>query len=166
MRYSKNLEFWLSSILLILTIAFSFVAYYRWYSLTIFVGPYLLSHWLSLIGIIFITAFTPFYYILKRKKPKNCKTLLRIHVFGNLFSFLLISVHFAQHVGRLALLVQKLGTGVFLFLILNIIVVTGILERFQIARRLKKHTIFLHRYILIIFYFLVFIHTLQGLNFI
>ncbi len=116
LRYSKNLEFWLSSILLILTIAFSFVVYYRWYSLNVFVGPYLFSHWLSLIGNIFIIVFTPVYYILKRKKPKNRKTLLRIHVFGNLFSFLLISVHFTQHVGRLVLLVQKLGTwGLFVF---------------------------------------------------
>lgn len=72
----------------------------------------------------------PVYYVLKRKRLKKIKLLLRVHVFGNLLSFLLISVHFAQNMGRLSGLPSKLGDGLVLFLILSIIVATGMLVRF------------------------------------
>ena len=164
MRYYRNSEFWLILILLLITISFSIVSYYYWYRLTFFVGSFLFSHWLSLIGIVFIAIFNPIHYILKRTRPRNLKLLLRIHVFGNLFSFLLVSLHFAQHLGRLAGFIQRLGTGVVSFFVLSIIVATGILQRFRITRKLERHTKFLHTYIVIFFYLIIFIHMLQGFN--
>ncbi len=164
MRHHRNSELWLSLILLIATITFSIVTYYNWYRLTIFVGSLLFSHWFSLIGTIFIAVFTPVYYLLKRTRPKNIKTMLKIHVFGNLFSFLLISIHFAQHVGRLSAFHPNLRTGFVLFFVLSIIVATGILERFKITRKLERHTRLLHMYATILFYLMIFIHILQSFD--
>lgn len=164
LKYYRNSEFWLSLIILVVTILFSLVFYIRWYSLTFFVGSYIFTHWLSLIGTIFISIFIPIYYILKRKRPQNCKTMLKIHVFGNLFSFLLISTHFAQHIGRLAAIFPYLGTGVVSFLILSTIVATGFLERFQITGKLVSYRKNIHRYMMVFFYLIILIHILHGFN--
>ncbi len=164
MKYYKNSEFWISLSILVATIFVSIVAYIRWYSLTFFVGPYLFTHWLSLIGTIFISIFIPIHYILKRKRPQNTKILLRIHVFGNLFSFLLISTHFAQHIGRLAAIFPYLRTGIVSFPILSIIVATGFLERFHITGKLLSYRKIIHRYMTVFFYLIIFIHILHGFN--
>jgi hypothetical protein len=141
----KKLEFWLSMILLLITIIFSGFAYVFWYELLFFVGPFLLIHWLGLIGSIFVGSFIPIYYVLKRKRLQNRKNLLRIHVFGNLLAFLLISIHFAQNIGRLANFYPKMGDGIVFFLFLSKIVIR-----------------FVHRYSVVIFYLIVILHTLQG----
>ena len=162
LKHYRSQEFWLSIIILLVTVIFSVVAYIRWYSLTFFVGSLFFVHWLSLIATVFIAVFIPIYYVLKRKKPQNRKILLRIHVFGNLLAFLLISIHFAQNVGRLADFYPKLGNGVVLFLVLTITVATGFLERFQPREKWVRYTKFVHRYIVAIFYVVTLIHVLQG----
>ena len=164
LKYYKKSEFWISLVILVATILFSIIAYIQWYSLTFFAGPYLFSHWLSLIGIIFISINIPFHYILKRKRPRQIKTMLRIHVFGNLFSFLLISTHFAQHIGRLAAIFPYLGTGIVSFPILSTIVATGFLKRFHTKGKLGRHIRFIHKYMTVFLYLIIFIHTLSGFN--
>jgi hypothetical protein len=158
----KKLEFWLSMILLLITIIFSGFAYVFWYELLFFVGPFLLIHWLGLIGSIFVGSFIPIYYVLKRKRLQNRKNLLRIHVFGNLLAFLLISIHFAQNIGRLANFYPKMGDGIVLFLVLATFVITGFTERFQLIKKWAKYNRFVHRYSVVIFYLIVILHTLQG----
>jgi len=130
LKYYRSSQFWVSLILLLVTTIFSVVAYVRWFSLSFFVGSLFFGHWLGLVATVFIAALVPIYYVLKRKSPQNIKTLLKIHVFGNLFSFLLISIHFAQNTGRLAEFYPRLEDEFALFLILSIIVATGMLERF------------------------------------
>ena len=164
MKYYKRSEFCLSLILLLVTAIFSVVAYVRWFCLTFFVGSLFFVHWLGLVATVFIAALVPIYYVLKRKRPQNFKTLLRLHVFGNLFSFLLISIHFAQNTGRLSAFYPKLGEGFVLFLVLSIIVTTGMLERFGAKLKLVRYTKFVHRYTVALFYFVVIIHALQGFN--
>lgn len=164
MKHFKNQEFWLSVILLIITIIFSGFAYVFWYELLFFIDPFLLIHWLGLIGTIFVGSFIPIYYVLKRKRSQNRKNLLRVHVFGNLLAFLLISIHFAQNVGRLANFYPKMGDGIVLFLVLTTFVVTGVTERFQLVKKSVKYTRFVHRYAVVIFYLIIIIHTLQGFN--
>ena len=164
MKYYKSSEFWLSIILLSITVILSVVAYVSWFSLTLFVGPLFFVHWLGLAATIFIAALVPIYYVLKRKRPQNFKVLLKLHVFGNLFSFLLISIHFAQNTGRLSVIYPKLGEGFVLFLVLSIIVTTGMLERFGAKLKLVRYTKFVHRYTVALFYFVVIIHALQGFN--
>jgi len=164
LKYYKSSEFWLSLILLLITTIFSVVAYVNWFSLTFFVGSLFFVHWLGLAATIFIVALVPIYYVLKRKSPQNIKTLLKLHVFGNLSSFLLISIHFAQNTGRLSAFSPKLGEGFALFLVLSIIVATGMLERFGAKLKLVKYTKFVHRYTVALFYFVVIFHVLQGFN--
>lgn len=164
LRYSRNSEFWLSLIILLVTFIASYVFFISWYNFTFFVGPYLFSHWFSLIGFLSVSIFLPIYYILRRRRPQNSKLLLRIHVFGNLFSFFLISLHFAQHLGRLAAVFPYRGTGIVSFLITGIVVVTGFLERFRITGKQTRYIKNIHRYMTVFFYLIIILHILHGFN--
>jgi hypothetical protein len=144
-----------------LTTLFSFFAFVRWYDFSFFVGSLFFIHWLGLLATIFIVVLVPIYYILKRKRPRKIKTLLRIHVFGNLFAFLLVSVHFAQNTGRL-IQFPRLEDGFVLFLVLSIIIITGMFERFGNKLKLVRYTDLIHRYAVVILYLVTFIHVLQG----
>ena len=139
-------------------------AYVFWYQLLFFVGSYLFIHWLGIIATIFIAVFIPIYYILKRTRPKHTKILLRLHVFGNLFAFLVVSIHFAQNLARLAGFLQRLGYGLALYLVLLLIVATGILERYKTSSKLHRYTKFIHKYTVIILYLIILIHMLDGFN--
>jgi hypothetical protein len=165
--YLKNrkLEFWLTLILLSAVIISSIAAYVFWYKLTsFFVGSYLFIHWLSIVATAFVAVSIPIYYVLKRKRPQNYKTLLRIHTFGNLLAFWLISTHFAQNVGRLAGALQRLGTGFALYPVLVVIMATGIVDRYQTIGKLSKYIKFLHKYMVIILYVLLLLHAFEGFN--
>jgi hypothetical protein len=164
LKYYRDSEFWWSLLILLVTVLFSAVAYVLWYSLSFFVGSLFFVHWLGLAAAAFIATLVPIYYVLKRKRPRNIKMLLKIHVFGNLFSFLLISIHFAQNAGRLAQFSLRLEDGFVLFLVLSIIVVTGMIERFGAKSKLVRYTKPIHRYTLAIFYFVLIVHVLQGFN--
>ena len=164
LKYYRNPEFLASLLILLVTVIFSAVAYVHWYSLAFFVGSLFFVHWLSLAANVFIAALVPIYYVLKRKRPQNIKTLLKLHVFGNLFSFLLISIHFAQNTGRLAAFYPKLGDGFVLFLVLSVIMATGMLESFGARLKLVRYTKYVHRYTVVIFYLVMVIHVLQALN--
>ncbi|MDG6222809.1 MAG: hypothetical protein IAX21_04700 [Candidatus Bathyarchaeota archaeon] len=160
----RTLEFWLSFVILIFVVVFSVVAYVSWFELLFFVGSLFFVHWIGLGATIFIAVFVPIYYVLKRNKPRKIKTLLRIHVFGNLLGFLLVSVHFSQNVGRLAGFYPRLSDGFVLFLVMAVIVATGMIERFDGKPKLAKYTKPIHRYTVAVFYLVVIVHTLQGFN--
>ena len=164
LKYSKNLGFGLTLILLLATAILSSVVYIAWQRLTFFVGPYLLFHWLGLIATMFIAISIPIHYILKRERPQNSKIILKIHVTGNLFAYLVISLHFAQNLGRLAGALQRLGTGFALYLLLSLIVATGIVERYKINGKLPRHSRVIHKYTVIILYLVMLIHLLEGFN--
>ncbi len=160
----KYSEFWLSLLILLVTLLFSAVAYVRWYSLGFFVGSLFFVHWLGLAATVFIAVLVPVYYVLKRRRPQKLKTLLRLHVFGNLFSFLLVSIHFAQNTGRLSGFIPRLEDGFVLFLVLSIIVATGMLERFGARHKIVKYTKPVHRYAVAVFYLVMAVHVLQSLS--
>ena len=164
LKHRRNSEFWLSLLILLVTVFFSVVAYVRWDSLLFFVGSLFFVHWLGLAATVFIACLVPVYYFLKRKRPKKIKILLRLHIFGNLFSFLLVSIHFAQNTGRLAQFFPKLEEGFVLFLVLSVIMATGMIERFGAKLKPVRYTRSIHRYTVALFYFLVIIHMLQGFN--
>jgi hypothetical protein len=164
LKYYRDSEFWGSLLILFVTLFFSAVAYVRWYSLSFFVGSLFFIHWLGLTAAVFIAALVPIIYVLKRKRPQNIKILLKFHVFGNLFSFMLISIHFAQNTGRLAQFYPRLGDGFILFLVLCIIVATGMIERFGARPKLVKYTKPVHTYTVAFFYLVLAIHVMQGFN--
>jgi uncharacterized membrane protein YidH (DUF202 family) len=165
LKYLRDVEFWLAVVIILVTIPLSVATYFRWFQLNFFVGPFRYTHWLSWIGTLFIAFFTPAYYVLKRRYPKKLKVLLRIHVFGNLISFLLISIHYAQQVGRPPRFFPDLGTGLVLYIVMPLLVATGFLHRFQILKSIKPHlNRFFHVSITLSFYLVIIVHILQGLN--
>jgi cytochrome b561 len=164
--YLKNrkLEFWLTLLLLLATIISSIAAYIFWYKLTFFIGSYLFIHWLSMVATAFVAVSIPIQYFLKRKRPQNFKKILQIHTFGNVIAFWLISIHFAQNVGRLAGAIQRLGLGFAMYPVLSLIVATGILERYQSNGKLSKYIKIIHKYVVIILYVLILLHILEAFN--
>jgi len=150
-------------VLLLATIILSIFSFFFWYDLTFFVGYYLFIHWLGLIATLFIVVSIPVHFILKRLQSRNYKQILRFHTLGNLSAFMLISIHFTQNVGRLAGSIQRLGMGFFLYLILILIVATGILNYYQINKYPKSIRV-IHKYTVIVFYLVMTIHLLQGFN--
>jgi hypothetical protein len=164
LKHYRNTEILMSLLILLVTVFFSAVAYVRWYSLGFFVGSLFFTHWIGLGATGFIAVFVPVYYVLKSRRTQKIKTLLKLHVFGNLLSFMLISIHFAQNTGRLSGFYPRLEDGLVLFLVLSIIVATGMFERFGAGNKLGKYTKPVHRYAVAVFYFVMAIHVLQGFN--
>jgi hypothetical protein len=161
---SRNSEFWLTLIILLIAVVSSIAAYVFWYRLTFFVGSYLFIHWISLIATAFVAVLIPVYYVLKRKRPQNIKALLKVHILGSLVAFVFISVHFAQNLGRLAGALQRLGAGFALYIVLALIVATGIMERYQTKTTLTRYMKGIHKYTVPIFYVVILIHVLEGFN--
>lgn len=147
-----------------MTVVASVVFFVSWYNLIYFVGPFLFSHWFSLVGFLFISILLPIYMVLRRKRPQNSKWLLRIHVFGNLLAFLLIASHVAQHLGRLAGIFPYLDTGIVSFLITLTVVATGFFERFRFTGKRTTYIKTIHRYMTAFFYLILLVHTLHGFN--
>jgi O-antigen ligase len=125
-------------------------------------GPYLFVHWLGLIATAFVAVSIPIQYFVKRKRPQNFKTTLKIHTTGNLVAFSLISIHFAQNVGRLSGALQRIGAGFALYLVLAVIMATGIMDRYQTKR--SRYIKAAHKYTVIILYLIMLIHALEGFN--
>ncbi len=165
LKYPKDIDFQIATAIILVTILLSVATYFRWLQLNFFVGSFRFTHWLSWIGTLFIALFTPTYYVLKRRYPKKLKVLLKIHVFGNLISFLLISIHYAQQVGRPPRFFPDLGTGLVLYIVMPFLVASGFLHRFQILKTIKPHlNRFFHVSITLSFYLVIIVHILQGLK--
>jgi len=137
--------------------------YFDWVNLHIAIGPYYIHHWLSWIGASFIAIFTPIYYWMKRKHPMKIRNLLRVHVVGNLTSFLFVSIHFTQQISRPAQFYPDLGTGIVLYPTVFLLVLTGFITRFTTFRK-KRSLLFLHRAITATFYMVILVHILHGIG--
>ena len=161
----RNPYFLASVVILLVTVYLSFGTHVGWFQLGFFVGQFRLNHWLGWTGVVFVAVYTPLYHFLKRRYPKRAKALLGTHVIGNLLSFLLISVHFASQLGRPAQFYPDLGTGIILYAMVTIMVVTGILQRFQIASSFLRKWRFLHTSMATSFYLVILVHILHGLGF-
>lgn len=165
MKLYRDLHFWLAFMIILVTVYLMVATYLDWFQLNFFVGSFRFPHWLVWIGTLYIAFFTPTYYVLKRRYPKRLKALVKIHVFGNLFAFLLISVHFAQQIGRPPQFFPDLGTGLALYLVMLVLTATGFFHRFQIVRSLRPHfNRFMHVSVTMSFYIIIGIHILQGLG--
>jgi len=160
----KGSQFYIAIVLVLAIIILSIGNYLRWWDLHFYVGPEYFHHWLSFIGAGYIAIFTPIYSILKRRSPRHFETLLKTHVFGNLIAFLFISMHFTQHMGRPAQFAPALGTGLALYIIVGIMVITGFVQRFRLVGRYPRSWRFVHVSLSLSFYIVVFIHVLHNLG--
>jgi hypothetical protein len=161
----KNKNFWASTLILILTVFLMITTILRWINFGFFVGPFRLNHWFVWIGTFYIAFAVPVISVLKRRHPNRAKNLARLHMFGNLAAFLLISIHFASQISRPAEIYPDLGTGLALYIDLILLVGTGISQRSQLIPKIKPQTYrFLHTGAAVTFYLIIVIHILHGLG--
>ena len=163
MQNLKDAEFWLATSIIFTTIAVAIIVYLRLFNLNFSVGPFRLTHWFTWIGTLFIAVYIPIYHVMKQKYPTKYITLTRIHVFGNLLSFTLITAHFAQQMSRSTL--PDLGTGLVLYIVMPLLVLTGYLQRFRLMKSMKTQTkMFVHVALALTFYITIVVHILHGLG--
>jgi len=165
MKIGNRSSFWLASILLLASLVFSLATAFRWIDIRFRIGPFFVTHWLSWIGTLFIAVYTPLYYIVKRRQPHRLPYLIPIHMFGNLLSFIGISMHFFQQITRPPQFPPDFGTGITLYIVMVVLVSTGFLHRFHLLRAAVPHqNRFLHISITLAFYIIIAVHILQGVN--
>lgn len=126
----KNKSYLAETIYLILIIIITILIFLDFIDTGFFLGPLRFSHWMGIIGAVFIMFFAPLFYFLKRRYPKQYKILMNIHVFGFTTSFLLVSIHFAGQLSRPLQFYPDLGAGLALYIIVVILVGTGYLFRY------------------------------------
>ena len=119
----------------------------------------LFTHWAAWIGGLWIAFVTPIYFVLKHRRPKRIRALIRIHMFGNLVAFLLISVHFTYWV----IFVSFIGTGMALFVAVLTLVVTGLLQRFVMIQNSRRYIGFIHISMTTAFYLILIVHILSHI---
>jgi hypothetical protein len=164
MGTTKEKDFWAATAILIATIVAMLVVIFHWVSIGFYVGPFRLSHWFVWIGTIYVAFAVPAIAILKKRHPQRYKTLSRTHVFGNLLAFMLISLHFASQISRPATSYPELGTGIFLYTAMVLLVGTGFLQRFQLIHSIKPQSYrFIHVGSAVAFYLIIVVHILHGL---
>ena len=170
MNTLKNKTFLAALTILFITFIIIVFVLIDWIDTGFFVGPLRFSHWMVLIGTFFIAIYTPIFYVLKRLHPKGLKYLLNIHVFGFLFSFMFISIHFAGQIGRPQQFYPELGEGIALFIIMVLLVATGFIHRFQLINKksgkyYKPHfNRYYHVSITTAFYIVIIVHVLININ--
>jgi len=158
-------ELSLSLLLIVLTIILMFAYYNRWYSFSYLIGPFRAIHYIAFAGTLYIAISVPIIAYLKKHYPQKRNSLTRAHMFLNLISFLLISIHFAGQLGRPLNSYPDLGTGIALYIALILQVYTGLAYRFRENRLLKPmRNRFVHIGLALVFYIVIIIHILHGLN--
>ena len=170
MRISNHIDFLLATLIVVIAFFLSFAIYTRMMTLNSFMGPYRFSHWLSIIGTIYIALATPLFVVLKRVFHANWSRLFRFHMFGNLIFFALISMHFAVQVGRPADRYPVLGTGLAMFVAMALQVASGFTQRFRSQGRWYEKLVnaranqFIHAGLVVVFYIVIVFHVLHGLG--
>ena len=137
MKLLRSLVFWAALSIIIATVLLIVADNLRWIHFGFFLGPFRANHWFVWIGTLYIAFAVPIVAILKRRLPSRFATFFRIHVFGNLLAFLLVSIHFASQIDRPATAYPQLGTGLALYIIMILLVATGFTDRFQLILRLN-----------------------------
>ena len=80
-----------------------------------------------------IAIFTPIFYILKRRNPKQYKQLINLLMFGNATAFLLSSMHVSFRLLRL-----PLGIGFILLAFISLLVISGFVSKFNLLRPFRS----------------------------
>ena len=164
-KQTRNWEYWFSAIVVFLTV-FLMIAYYnRWFSFAAQIGPFRIIHYVAFAGTLYVAFGVILFAALKRRNPNHYKMLLRLHSIGNLFAFMLISLHFAGQIGRPLNFYPNLGTGLALYVGMIALVGTGLALRFSLFRSFSSKTNrFVHAGLAFAFYLIIGVHILHGLN--
>jgi len=165
MEKMREKDFWIATALIVLTASLMTAISLHWIRIGFYAGPFRLNHWFVWIGTLYIAIAVPIIALLKKRIPNKYATLYTIHVFGNLISFMLISLHFASQISRPAASYPDLGTGLVLYISMIILVGTGFLQRFHLLPKMKpQYFMFIHFSSAFSFYLIIVIHILHGLG--
>ena len=163
----KRPELILALLIVLISLILMALIYFDWISVGFKVGPYRFHHWAVIIGAFYIAVITPFFVLLKRAKPESLRNLLKVHVFGNLLAFLLISIHFAGQLSRPLEFYPDLGAGVGLYAAMSVLVFTGFFLRYSLVAGGSRRAIrIVHILAVLSFYLVIAFHALHGFGYI
>jgi len=158
-----SISFWLAILIVIIAILLIAGTSLGWFRLSVEIFDESIHHWFSYLGAGFIAIYLPVYSVLKRRYPHRLKTLLSIHVFGNLLAVAAISIHFTHQLTRPPEAFPNLGTGIALIAGLIVLVITGFGLRFHFAGKGWSSWKWVHTGMMLSFYLLIIVHILHGL---
>jgi hypothetical protein len=153
----------LLSIVLIGTFVFLDVFRLPYIQLSFLGMSFSLTHWIGWIGALFIAVTTPAQPIVKRLYAKHMKTVLNMHMIGNLLAVLLVTIHFSHQVTRPATAYPDLGTGIALYLSIILLVSTGFVMYSGIGQKFYKQLLFFHPGFALTFYIVLIVHILVNI---
>lgn len=118
------------------------------------------AHWFGWVGFL-VFAVSVFYSALKRGFPKSIKTWLLVHCITGSLSIVLVAIHIINKI-------QAPRPGYFIsffaFLLMAIIVISGILGKYLKTKFIKDYWRTLHIPLTILFYFTLAFHILEKTN--
>lgn len=118
------------------------------------------AHWFGWAGFL-IFAVSAFYSALKRGFPRSIKIWLLIHCVTGTLSIVLVAFHIVNKI-------QSPRPGYFIslfaFLLMTVIIISGISGRYVKARFIKDYWRTLHIPLTIIFYVTLALHILEKMN--
>jgi hypothetical protein len=166
--YYRRPSFWVALSIVVVAAVAVFVVYLRIARIPFFIINILGAqnssiHWLGWAGALIILATTVSYSLRKRAQHQSSKMLLKAHAFGNLFGFLLISLHFVHEVTRLAANYPVLGTGIVLYSAMLILVVTGLTTYFIMRPDWVRYYKFLHPAAAFTLLMVIVMHIIHGI---
>ena len=165
MKILRNAEFWAALSIIIVAVCLMVADNLDWIHFGFLVGPFRANHWFVWIGTLYVAFAVPIIAVSKKRYVSRYATLFRVHVYGNLLAFFLISLHFAGQIGRPLTAYPQLGTGLALYIIMILLVATGFTHRFELIPQVKSQTRkFVHVGFSFSFYIIIGIHILHGLN--
>ena len=164
----RDINFWIIIIIFLVTVNLSTAIYLGRLNLNFTIFSIRFPHLLGIIGASFVSIFTPIFYILKRRNIKLYKQLLRLHMFGNVISLLMISMHETFRFVRL-----PLGLGFTLYILLLLLVLSGFSFKFNLLKPFRlyiknvpHYNRFFHVSLTISFYLVFIIHLINVLGYV
>ena len=164
----KRPSFWVALSIIVASAIVIFTVYLRLARIPLFIVDILgaqnsLVHWLGWAGALIILVTTVMYSLWKRRLRRVSSRLLKLHAFGNLFGFLLISVHFIHQVTRPASSYPVLGTGIVLYSAMLILVLTGFTIFFLLKPSWVRYYRFLHPAAAFTLLLVIIMHIIHGI---
>lgn len=153
---------WLAFILVTGAMVLLIGTYSGWWNLNLPAGPLVLHHLLVVVGAGYVLVFVPIYSYVKRRAPEHRTAFLKAHVLGNLVGFALISAHFGFQMARPSGFAPALGTGLSAYILVLVIVATGIMQRFGFSSNHAATWRLIHVGLALSIYVVVGTHALRN----
>jgi hypothetical protein len=158
------LSMWLSFSAVAVGLGFAIAIYLQVIPLGYELGPYRLNHWAAWLSLGFIINYVPLFIILKRRNHRLYKKLMKVHQIGFISAFVVVSLHIGWQMRRV--FPPELGTGIALYLCLFVLVVTGIMQRYQMLVKQARTLRFVHLSMVVSFFLIMVFHIIRALIFI